>query len=109
MRYTIYNTYVIKRSTPSFLQIEFFVQIKESNKRRIGAKIATIKSVYELFRKGSGVIIAEAQRMTKTFIIFEPTTFQTAISGFHLRAAIIEVASSGILVPIATTVSPMIA
>lgn len=47
--------------------------------------------------------------MTKIFIIFEPTTFQTAISGFHLRAAMIEVASSGILVPIATIVRPIIA
>ena len=55
------------------------------------------------------MIIAEVPSITKIFIIFEPTTFQTAISGFHLRAAIIEVASSGILVPIATTVSPMIA
>ena len=52
------------------------------------------------------MIIAEIQRITKIFIIFEPTTFQTAISGFHLRAAIIDVASSGILVPIATTVRP---
>ena len=55
------------------------------------------------------MIIAEIQRITKIFIIFEPTTFQTAISGFHLRAAIIDVASSGILVPIATTVRPMMA
>lgn len=47
--------------------------------------------------------------MTKIFIIFEPTTFHTAISGFHLRAAMIEVVSSGILVPMATTVRPIIA
>ena len=71
--------------------------------------MATIKSVYELFRKGRGIIIAEVPRITKIFIIFEPTTFQIAISGFHLLAAIIEVASSGILVPIAITVSPIIA
>ncbi len=53
--------------------------------------------------------MADKPRITKIFIILEPTTFQTAISGFHLRAAIIEVASSGALVPIATIVRPMIA
>lgn len=71
--------------------------------------IATSKSIYEVFKKGSGVMIADIPSITKIFIILEPTTFPTAISGFHLRAAIIEVASSGILVPIATTVSPIIA
>lgn len=43
------------------------------------------------------------------FITFDPTTFHTAISGFHRLAAMIEVASSGILVPIATIVRPMMA
>lgn len=87
----------------------FLVQINERRSKRIGANIATIRSVYEAFKNGSGAIIAEVPRITKIFIIFEPTTFQIAISGFHLLAAIIEVASSGILVPIATTVSPIIA
>lgn len=50
----------------------------------------------------------EIPRITRIFITLEPTTFQTAISGFQRLAAIIEVASSGMLVPIATTVSPMI-
>jgi hypothetical protein len=71
--------------------------------------VATSKSIYELFRKGRGAIIAEVQRIIKIFIIFEPTIFQTAISGFPLRAAMIEVASSGVLVPTATIVNPMIA
>ncbi len=42
-------------------------------------------------------------------MILDPTTFHTAISAFQRLAAMIDVASSGILVPIATIVRPMIA
>jgi len=46
------------------------------------------------------------QRMLK---IFEPTTLPTAMSGWRRRAAITEVANSGMLVPADTTVRPMTA
>jgi len=42
-------------------------------------------------------------------MIFEPITFPTAISAFPRRAAIKEVTISGVLVPIATIVRPIIA
>jgi len=40
--------------------------------------------------------------------MFDPTTFPTAMSGFFLIAATIDVASSGSEVPTATMVSPTI-
>lgn len=109
IRYQIYKRYESMSKIHSFFQIEFFVQIKDSNRRRIGASIVTSTSIYEVLRKGSGAMKAEAPSMTKIFIIFDPTTFPMAISGFHLLAATIEVTSSGILVPIATTVNHIIA
>lgn len=53
-------------------------------------------------------MIAEVPNITRIFMIFDPTTFPIAISEFPLLAAMIDVTSSGILVPIATTVRPMI-
>lgn len=75
----------------------------------IGAAIAIMRSTYDGVRNGSGATIADAQSMTRRFMIFDPTIFPTAISDFPLLAATIEVVSSGALVPIATIVSPMIA
>jgi len=74
----------------------------------IGAAIAIMRSTYDGVRNGSGATIADAQSMTRRFMIFDPTIFPTAISDFPLLAATIEVVSSGALVPIATIVSPMI-
>lgn len=65
------------------------------------------RSTKEDERKGSGAIIDDIQRITNMFMIFEPTTFPTAISGFPRLAAMIEVTISGILVPTATIVSPI--
>lgn len=68
-----------------------------------------MRSTYELSANGSGAIKDEIPRITRMFITLEPTTFHTAMSAFPRRAAMIDVASSGILVPIATIVSPIIA
>lgn len=46
-------------------------------------------------------------RIKKILKIFDPTTFPTASSTFLRNAATILVTSSGILVPMATTVSPI--
>lgn len=56
-----------------------------------------------------GAIHALNPRIKKTFAIFDPRTFPIAISGFHPILASTDTMSSGILVPIATIVSPMIA
>ncbi len=74
----------------------------------MGADMTRRRSMKELERKGSGAIIEDTPRITSMFMILEPTTFPTAISGFPRLAAMIEVTSSGMLVPIATIVSPMI-
>lgn len=47
--------------------------------------------------------------MRKIFAIFDPRTFPIAISVFPWILAMIETTNSGILVPIATIVNPMIA
>ena len=73
-----------------------------------GPKKAINKSKYDEFKNGRGAIIADIPSMTNVFIIFEPIKFQTAISEFPFLAAMIEVTISGILVPIATIVSPII-
>lgn len=67
-----------------------------------------MRSTNDVARNGRGATIAEAPSMTRRFMILDPMIFPTAISDFPLLAAIIEVASSGVLVPIATIVSPII-
>lgn len=96
------------RRNPSFLPIWFLVQKRERIKSIIGAKITIMRSINDVARKGRGAKMADTPRITKRFIIFDPTTFPTAISEFPLLAAMIEVASSGALVPTATIVRPMI-
>lgn len=56
-----------------------------------------------------GATIAVIQRIRKIFAIFEPNTFPIAISVFPEIDASKETISSGILVPIATIVSPITA
>jgi hypothetical protein len=56
-----------------------------------------------------GATIAVTPSIKKTFAIFEPSTFQIAISVLPEIDAKRETISSGILVPIATIVSQMIA
>ncbi|MDQ5968651.1 MAG: hypothetical protein QG561_452 [Patescibacteria group bacterium] len=56
-----------------------------------------------------GDIQALTQRMSSTFAIFEPRTLPIAISVFQEILARTETMSSGILVQIATIVSPIIA
>ena len=58
-------------------------------------------------RNGSGAITLDTPRITKIFIIHDPTTLPRAISLFPFRAAIMEVASSGALVPTAIIVKPI--
>ena len=55
------------------------------------------------------LIHAVSPRMRKTFATFDQSTFQIAISVFPDMLARTETTSSGILVPIATMVSPIIA
>lgn len=88
--------------------MEFLVQTSDNKSSTIGAINPTERSIYELSENGNGAIKDEIPRITSIFIMFEPTTFHTAISAFHLLAAMTDVASSGILVPIATIVSPII-
>ena len=47
-------------------------------------------------------------RTNKMLKMFEPTMLPTAISGCFFKAATMQVTNSGRLVPIATTVSPII-
>ena len=54
-----------------------------------------------------GVITAETPRMSRILNRLEPITLPMAISFCPLRAATIEVTSSGRLVPMATIVRPM--
>lgn len=74
----------------------------------IGAPITTIRSANDDGRNGSGVTTADIPRMTRRFMILDPTTLPIAISELPRRAAMIDVVSSGVLVPIAMTVNPMI-
>ena len=55
------------------------------------------------------VIIPEIPKIRRILKIFDPTTFASAISDFQSKAAMKDVVSSGILVPIATTVKPITA
>ncbi len=57
----------------------------------------------------TGNIQALIQRIRNTFTIFEPRTLPMAISAFPDMLAKIETINSGILVPIATIVKPIIA
>lgn len=75
----------------------------------IGARSAIERSKYKFVEKGNDRIVAVAPRITKIFIIDEPTRFPRAISGFHFFEAMTEVIISGALVPIATTVNPITA
>lgn len=61
------------------------------------------------FVRTIGDMIAVIPRMRNIFAIFDPRTFPIAISVFQEILAMIETMSSGILVPIATIVRPMIA
>lgn len=92
----------------SFLPREFRVQKRANNKSIIGAERDTIISTNEPAKNGNGAIKADIPSMTAIFMILDPTTFPTAISEFHRLAAMIDVTSSGALVPTATIVSPMI-
>jgi len=56
----------------------------------------------------SGTITADKPRMNNTLRMLLPTTLPTAMSDWPLRLAPIDTASSGELVPTATTVSPTI-
>lgn len=56
-----------------------------------------------------GVIQALIPRIRRTLAIFEPNTFQIAISVFQEILASIETINSGILVPTATIVRPIMA
>lgn len=56
-----------------------------------------------------GAMIAVTQRIRSIFAILEPSIFPMAISVFHRILAITETRSSGILVPTATIVRPIIA
>ena len=55
----------------------------------------------------TGYTAAESPRMRRIFPMFDPRTFPMAISEAHLIAAIQLVKNSGMLVPQATIVSPM--
>ena len=63
-------------------------------------------SITESFVTDMGVITPEIPRMARTLKMLEPTTFPTAISFSPLRAAVMEVTSSGRLVPTAQIVRP---
>lgn len=56
-----------------------------------------------------GAIHALTQSIKNTFEILEPSTFPMAISGLPEILARIETMSSGMLVPTATMVNPIIA
>lgn len=78
------------------------------NKRRV-AKIVIATSILLRISNGSGCITAVKPSIQNILKILLPTTFPIAISACFLSAATTEVASSGRLVPIATTVNPIIA
>lgn len=56
-----------------------------------------------------GAMIAVSQSMKNIFTILDPRTFPIAISVLPVKLAMTDTTNSGILVPIATMVSPMIA
>lgn len=66
------------------------------------------RSTNDASKKGNGATNAEIPSIMRIFMILEPTIFPTAMSGFPRRAATIEVIISGVLVPMATIVRPMI-
>lgn len=100
--------YIITRIIPSLLSSLFLVHTRESTSTTTGAINAINRSINDASLNGSGAINPETQRITRMFMIFEPTIFPIAMSGFHRFAAIIEVIISGVLVPIATIVRPII-
>ena len=60
-----------------------------------------------LLDTASAVTTDESPRMTRTFKMLLPTTLPTEMPALFLRAAVMLTAASGLLVPIATMVSPM--
>jgi hypothetical protein len=93
---------------PSHLSSKFlFRPVNMVRNNSVLAKITTIRSMFNLLSKGNGLMIALIPRIKKILNIFEPTIFPTAISAFFLKAAMVEVTSSGREVPIATTVNPI--
>ena len=69
--------------------------------------MSTIVSIIFSIETATGVITAAMPRIARILKVFEPIAFPTAISSSFLRAAAIEVASSGSEVPQATIVSPI--
>jgi len=85
------------------------MSLARSQRRRV-TKIETGISKNRVVRESTtGAIITVIQRMRNIFAIFEPRTFPIAISVFHEIAARSETISSGMLVPTATIVRPIIA
>lgn len=66
-------------------------------------------SIFDALLNGRGFIIDVIQSIQNILKILLQTTFQIAISGCFFKAATIEVASSGKLVQIATTVNQITA
>lgn len=85
------------------------LSLTRTRKRRL-VRITIGRSKNLVVRESAiGNIQALTQRIRSTFAIFEPRTFPIAISVFPEILARIETISSGILVPTATIVSPIIA
>jgi hypothetical protein len=73
---------------------------------RVLEKIIIIISILLIAQNGSGFIKELTANTQSRLKIFEPITFPMAISIFFFLAAITDVTSSGIEVPIATIVNP---
>ena len=104
-----------RRTTASIRQIVFRrapsrKKSLASNPSRSVARIVTGRSKNLVGRESvTGAMIAVVPRMRKTFAIFDPRTFPMANSVLPEIDEMSETMSSGILVPIATIVSPIIA
>ena len=93
---------------PSLRQIVLLLQNSAMIRRITGANNAKRASIYEAARNGIGAITDVTPRTMRILRILDPITFPIARSGLHLRAARMEVTSSGALVPIAIIVRPII-
>ncbi len=106
---------VLSNIIPSIRPIIFVLapsrklSLTRTTKRRL-IRITIGRSKNLVVRESTiGNMQALTQRIRSTFAIFEPRTFPIAISVFPEILARIETISSGILVPTATIVSPIIA
>ncbi len=99
----------MNKMIPSARPIRCRIQICDNDKSRIGAMSETIKSICNIFEKGSGRMQAEIQRIIRIFKMLDPIIFPIVIFVFFLNVATIDVTSSGVEVPIAMIVSPIIA